>query len=76
MVNLNKIYNSCMYNYYDYSIQYKKPSNLEELTKKFFKVEQDWCNSVRKTGYYIEIKASSEFLVSVSAATRRGIPLR
>ena len=37
MVNLNKVYYSYMYNYYDYSIQYKKkPSNLEELTKKFF----------------------------------------
>ena len=61
MVNLNK-----MYNYFDYSIQlfYKKPSNLEELTKKFFKVERDWCDSVRKTGYYIEIKASSQFLVT------------
>ena len=55
MVNLNK-----MYNYFDYSIQlfYKKPSNLEELTKR------DWCDSVRKTGYYIEIKASSQFLVT------------
>ena len=52
-----------MYSYYDSSIQYKKPSNLEELTKKFFKVKQDWCDSVRKTGYYIEIEASSEFLV-------------
>ena len=41
MVNLNKIYNSCMYNYYDSSIQYKKPSNLEELTKKFFKVKSE-----------------------------------
>ena len=51
-----------MYNYYDYSIQYKKPSNLEELTKKFFKVERDWCDSVRKLGYYIEIEASTEFL--------------
>ena len=57
MVNLNKIYNSCVY--YDYSIQYKKPSNNEELTKKFFKVERDWCDSVRKNGYYIEIEASS-----------------
>jgi len=28
----------------------KKPSNLKELTKKFFKVERDWCDSVRKTG--------------------------
>ena len=64
MVNLNKIYNSCMYNYYDYSIQYKKPSNLEELTKKFFKVERDWGDSVTKTGYYIEIEASSEVLVT------------
>ena len=64
MVNLNKIYNSCMYNYYESSIQYKKPSNLEELTKKFFKVKRDWCDSVRKTGYYIEIEASSEFLVT------------
>ena len=66
MVNLNKIYNSCMYNYYDYSIQYKKPSNLEELTKKFFKVERDWGDSVTKTGYYIEIEASSEVLVTRS----------
>ena len=49
-----------MYNYCDSSIQYKKPSNLEELTKKFFKVERDWCDSVRKTGYYFEIEASSE----------------
>ena len=49
MVNLNKIYNSCMYNYYDYSIQYKKPSNLEDLTAKFFKVKQDRCDSARKT---------------------------
>ena len=64
MVNLNKIYNSCMYNYYDYSIQYKKLSNLEELTKKFFKVERDWGDSVTKTGYYIEIEASSEVLVT------------
>ena len=63
MVHLNKIYISCMYNYYDYSIQCKKPSNLEELTKKFFKVERDWCDSARKTGYYIEIEASSETLV-------------
>ena len=46
-----------MYNYYDYSIQYKKPSNLEELTKKFFKGKRDWCDSVRKTVYYIEIEA-------------------
>ena len=38
-----------MYNYYDYSIQYKKPSNLEDLTAKFFKVKQDWCDSARKT---------------------------
>ena len=53
-----------MYNYYDYSIQYKKPSNLEELTKKFFKVEREWCDSVRKTGYYIEIEASSETLLT------------
>ena len=53
-----------MYNYYDYSIQYKKPSNLEELTKKFFKVERDWGDSVTKTGYYIEIEASSEVLVT------------
>ena len=53
-----------MYNYYDFSIQYKKPSNLEELTKKFFKVERDWCDSVRKTGYYFEIEALSEFLVT------------
>ena len=50
-----------MYNYYDYSIQYKKPSNLEELIKKFFKVERDWSDSVRKTGHFIEIEASSEF---------------
>ena len=65
MVNLNKIYNPCMYNYYDDSIQYeKKPSNLGELTKKFFKVKRDWCDSVRKTGYYIEIEASSESLVT------------
>ena len=64
MVNLDKIYNSCMYNYYDSSIQYKKPSNLEELTKKFFKVKRDWCDSVRETGYYIEIEASSEILVT------------
>ena len=55
-----------MYNYYDSSIQYKKPSNLEELTKKFFKVKRDWCDSVRKTRYYIEIEASSEFLVTRS----------
>ena len=53
-----------MYNYYDSSIQYKKPSNLEELTKKFFKVKRDWCDSVRETGYYIEIEASSEILVT------------
>ena len=42
----------------------KKPSNHEELIKKFFKVERDWCDLVRKTGYYIEIEASSEFLVT------------
>ena len=42
MENLKNIYNSCMYNNYDYSIQYKKPSNLEELTNKFLKVERDW----------------------------------
>ena len=53
-----------MYNHFDYSIQYKKPSNLEELNKKFFKVERDWCDSVRKNGYYIEIEASAEFLVT------------
>ena len=53
-----------MYNYYDYSIQYKKLSNLEELIKKFFQVEQDWCDSVRKTGYYIELEALSELLVT------------
>ena len=53
-----------MYNYYDSSIQYKKPSNLEELTKKLFKVKRDWCDSVRETGYYIEIEASSEILVT------------
>ena len=53
-----------MNNYNDSSIQYKKPSNLEELTKKFFKVKRDWCDSVRKTGYYIEIEASSEFLAT------------
>ena len=52
-----------MYNYYDYSMQYKKPSTLEELTKKFFQVERDWCDSVRKTGYYNELKALSELLV-------------
>jgi len=34
MVNLSKIYNSCMYNYY-YVTQYKKSYNLEELSKKF-----------------------------------------
>ena len=32
--------------------------------KKFFKVKRDWCDSVRKSGYYIEIEASSEFLVT------------
>jgi len=48
-----------MYNNYDYSIQYKKPSNLKELTKKFLKVKQDWYDSVKKTGYHIEIEASS-----------------
>ena len=53
-----------MYNYYDSLIQYKTPSNLEELTKKFFNVKRDWCDSVRKTGYYIEIEASSEFRVT------------
>ena len=42
----------------------KKISNLEELTKTFSKVKLDWCDSVRKSGYYIEIEASSEFLVT------------
>ena len=64
MVNLNKIYNPCMYNYYDDSIQYKKKPLQPRRVKKFFKVKRDWCDSVRKTGYYIEIEASSESLVT------------
>ena len=72
MVNLNKMYNSCMYDYYDSSIQYKKTLQPQgELTKKFFKVKRDWCDSVRKTGYYIEIEASSEFLVTRGRHTFR-----
>ena len=62
MVNLSKIYNSYMYNYYDYSIHIKKPSNLEELTKKFFKVERDWVTWSRKLGTTLKSRLHQKFL--------------
>ena len=49
----------------------KQPSNLGVLTKKFFKVKRDWCDSVRKTGYYIEIEASTESLVTRGRQTSK-----
>ena len=63
MVNLNKMYNSCMYNYLMIiRSNIKNPPTSKK--KNFFKVERDWCDSVRKTGYYIESEASLEFLVT------------
>ena len=57
MVNLNKIYNPCMYNNI-MMIRSNIKKNLQpRRVKKFLKVKRD---SVRKTGYYIEIEASSE----------------
>ena len=54
----------------------KKPSNLGELNKEinFFKVKRDWCDSVRKTGYFIEIEASSESLVTRSRMKAENLP--
>ena len=76
MVNLNKIYNPYMYNYYDDSIQYKKTLQPRRVNKEinFFKVKRDWCDSVRKTGYFIEIEASSESLVTRSRMKAENLP--
>ena len=41
------------------------------LLNREYLVKRDWCDSVRKTGYYIEIEASSESLVTRGRHTFR-----
>ena len=51
-----------MYSYYDSSIQYKKPSNLEDLTKKFFKVSETGVTRSGKPGTTLKSRLHQNFL--------------